>query len=125
MEEKENQTIELYRKLWQILEEITKTDENFQKFKKEYLSKKDEWKKDYEAYKDRDTFHFIELACMERNIPVELSHRLMTDFGKFILLCMADDEIIKDAWIWKPKEWWFYFWKYYKTIFEDEKEKYF
>jgi len=114
------QISELYRRFWETLEEIIKIDENFQNFKKAYMSKKEEWEKEYEEDRDRDTFFYIELACAERNIPIELSHRLMTDFGKFILLCMADDDIRKEAWIWKPKKWWFYFWKYYKVIFENE-----
>ena len=111
---------ELYRKLWNTLEEISEVDEDFKKFKEAYLKNKEEWRKEYEAYKDYDMFHFIELACAERNIQIELAHRLMTDFAMFVLLCRADKDIDKDAWIWKPKEWWFYFWKYYKVIFSDE-----
>jgi len=114
------QISELYTRLYRTLEEIARTNERFQKFKRTYIDKKEEWKKEYKNYENVDISFFIEMACRERLLPVELSHRLMRDFGMFVLLCLSDDDIGKESWIWKPKEWWFYFWKYYEVIFKDK-----
>jgi len=114
---------ELYGRFWRALEEITKIDKNFQEFKKAYMNKKEEWKSEYKKYKDVNISFFIEMACRERRLPIELSHRLMRDFGMFVLLCLSDRDIERDAWLWKPEEWWFYFWKYYEVRFKDKEEQ--
>ena len=116
------QTREVYKKFYEAIKEITQLDEGFKKFKEEYLKRKKEWKVEYNEYLDYDTFYFIDMACRERNIQLQLSHRLMHDFARFILICLTDKDIEKDAWLWKPKEWWFYFWKYYEILFEDVEE---
>ena len=119
----EQKSREAYKKLWESLETVAKESGSFKRFKEGYFKYKEMWKEEFKDEAYHDTEYFVDLACRERVIPLELSHRLMTDFAIFVLLCRADKDMDKDAWLWKPKEWWFYFWKYYQVKFEGMEEE--
>jgi hypothetical protein len=92
-----------------------KEEKAFKKFKEFYAKNKNL----YKDYCDFDTFYFIEKASEIRGIGVDLHHRLMYDFAKFILMCRNDKEISEDSWLWSNKEFWFWFYKYYKILLKD------
>ena len=110
---------ELGKKLLKDIEEFIEKDEDFQKFKREFLKNYKYWKEEYEKeFKEYDIFYLIDLACRVRGLPIEFSHRLMLDFALFVIKCRIDRDVGKYSWLWKPKEWWYYFWRYYKVIFD-------